>query len=60
MPTTKSPTDPKPTIYVERPRCPACHSTSLSTYHSTPQGDGSTRRHTECQTCGLKFFVVIE
>jgi transcriptional regulator NrdR family protein len=47
-------------VFIDRPRCPRCYSDALRTKHSENQGDGSTKRDTECRDCGWRFYVVIE
>ena len=55
--TTKT---PRPYVFVERPRCPACGSVDLHPYKTVQQGDGSTLRYVRCKSCGEKAFLVIE
>ena len=47
-------------VFIPRPRCPACGSTSLQTIRSNDQGDGTTARRTACRECGHRFFVIVE
>jgi len=46
--------------FVRRPRCPACQSSNIQTIRSSDQGDGTTKRHTQCRDCQHRFFVIVE
>jgi hypothetical protein len=45
--------------FVTRPRCPSCGSGHLASYRSTTEGEITTR-YTRCQSCNLKFLVILE
>ncbi len=47
-------------VFVERPRCPRCGSSSHRAYRSVEQCDGSRMKWTVCQACREKFIVVLE
>jgi hypothetical protein len=47
-------------VYIERTHCPDCGQTDLQTIRSEDQGDGSTKRRTQCRKCFYKFFVIVE
>lgn len=51
------------TVYVERPRCPACGSTRFRRYRSQhDQGDGSSFSYAQCgnRSCGHRFRIIQE
>ena len=47
-------------VHTVRPRCPACGSTKLRSYHTAQNGDGSVTRHSRCLDCGARLLVVAE
>jgi ribosomal protein S27AE len=47
-------------IYVTRPRCPTCGSVRLRAEHSTRRSSGVTVRHSRCQVCGQRVYIVVQ
>lgn len=47
-------------VFLERPRCPECESTSLQTIRSQLQEDDSRKRTIRCRVCGTRFFLILE
>jgi hypothetical protein len=47
-------------VHHRRPRCPQCCSTSLRSYKTLRNGDGSVTRYTACKGCGHRFILVLE
>jgi hypothetical protein len=47
-------------VFLERPKCPVCHSPGIRTIRSENQGDGTMRRRTQCRDCQHVFFVIVQ
>lgn len=49
-------------VFITKPRvaCPVCGGGSLKTTRSVDQLDGTSKRTTNCRTCGHHFFIIVE
>lgn len=59
-PTERPRRDPRPYVFVERPKCPRCGSPDLRTYGTRKGGDGTISRYAQCRACLVKLVVVLE